>query len=253
MPDDTAAEASQAALRSQIGNYLRLVELSGTREIIMPQAGRGRRSSGEAPASPAGAGPDTLAALELRVASCNRCGLHRTRKNVVFGEGSPTSRLMFVGEGPGRDEDIEGRPFVGRAGVLLTRIIQAMGLQRADVYIVNVVKCRPPENRNPEPDEIAECLPYLEKQIDLIAPEVICTLGNISTQTLTGLRNGITSMRGRFYDYRGIKVMPTFHPAACLRKPETKRLVWEDVKQVMKILDLPIRGVMRNGSGKNEH
>jgi DNA polymerase len=171
---------------------------------------------------------------------------------MVFGEGDPSSRLMFIGEGPGRDEDLQGRPFVGRAGMLLTKIIQAMGLRRKDVYITNIVKCRPPGNRNPEPDEISECLPYLEKQIELIKPEVICTLGNVATQTLTGMRSGITSMRGRFYTYRDIRLMPTFHPAACLRKPETKRLVWEDIKQVMKVLDLPIRGVMRDGPSKSK-
>jgi DNA polymerase len=147
---------------------------------------------------------------------------------------------MFIGEGPGRDEDLQGRPFVGRAGMLLTKIIEAMGLSRADVYIANVVKCRPPGNRNPDLDEIAECLPHLERQIEMIKPLVICTLGNISTQTLLDVKSGITSVRGRFFEYRGIKVMPTFHPAACLRKPETKRLVWKDVKQIMKALELPI-------------
>jgi DNA polymerase len=172
---------------------------------------------------------------------------------MVFGEGSPSSRLVFVGEGPGRDEDLQGRPFVGRAGMLLTKIIQAMGLERKDVYITNIVKCRPPGNRNPEPDEISECLPYLEEQIEIIGPEVICTLGNVATQTLTGMRSGITSMRGRFYDYRGVRLMPTFHPAACLRRAATKRYVWEDIKKIMEVLGLPIRGVMRDGSSQNKH
>jgi DNA polymerase len=160
---------------------------------------------------------------------------------------------MFVGEGPGADEDRTGRPFVGRAGALLTKIIQAMGLERGDVYIANIVKCRPPGNRDPEPDEISECLPYLEKQIDIIRPRVICSLGRVATQTLIRERTGISLLRGRFFEYRGIKLMPTFHPAACLRQPSSKRLVWEDIKKVMKELGLPIRGVTRNGHSKNRN
>jgi DNA polymerase len=159
---------------------------------------------------------------------------------------------MFIGEGPGRDEDLSGEAFVGKAGMLLTRIIEAMGLTREDVYITNIVKCRPPNNRNPELDEISECLPYLEKQIDTIHPEVICTLGVVATQAITGMRRGISAMRGRPHDYRGFTVIPTFHPAACLRYPSNKKLVWEDIKKVMKTLGLPIRGVMRNGPSKNK-
>jgi uracil-DNA glycosylase family 4 len=226
----------------------------------IPSAGhtRSRRAGGEVTgtsqvATSPGSSVGALSDLIDRMSSCTGCDLHKTRTNTVFGEGSPSSRLMFVGEGPGRDEDLQGRPFVGRAGMLLTKIIQAMGLERKDVYITNIVKCRPPGNRNPEPDEISECLPYLEKQIELIGPEVICTLGNVATQTLTGLRSGITSMRGRFYDYRGVRLMPTFHPAACLRRAATKRYVWEDIKKIMEVLGLPIRGVMRDGSSKNKH
>jgi uracil-DNA glycosylase family 4 len=220
---------------------------------LSAQAGRpevtGTSPVGTSPGSSVG----VLSDLIDRMSACTRCDLHKTRNNMVFGEGDPSSRLMFVGEGPGRDEDLQGRPFVGRAGMLLTKIIQAMGLERKDVYITNIVKCRPPGNRNPEPDEISECLPYLEKQIDLIEPEVICTLGNVATQTLTGMRSGITSMRGRFYDYRGVRLMPTFHPAACLRRAATKRYVWEDIKKIMDVLGLPIRGVMKDGSSKNKH
>ena len=180
-----------------------------------------------------------LETLREEVLSCTRCGLHATRSNTVYGEGDPSARLMFVGEGPGRDEDLSGRPFVGKAGMLLTRIIGAMGLKREEVYITNIVKCRPPGNRNPELDEISECLPFLEKQIELIRPEIICTLGVVATQTITGSRRGIGAMRGRVHDYKGINVVPTFHPAACLRYPANKKFVWEDVKEIMKFLERP--------------
>jgi uracil-DNA glycosylase family 4 len=232
---------------SQISNWLRLVELSGTREVLLGKPSL--LDTGSAPdvqASP-------LESLREDIARCTKCDLHGNRKNVVFGEGNPSSSLMFIGEGPGAEEDLQGRPFVGRAGMLLTKIIVAMHLKRTDVYITNVVKCRPPGNRDPELDEIMECLPYLEKQIEIIQPKVICTLGRVATQTITGSRSGISEMRGRDYDYRGRSVIPTFHPAACLRKPDTKRLVWEDIKKIMAILDLPIRGVMRNGAGKDNH
>jgi uracil-DNA glycosylase family 4 len=281
MADGQAAGMSQEDLRDELCNWLQLLEISGMQDVILKKqawvstwaeleaVGPGNQQVGDrgmelthraakgadiASAGPASGSPvTTLSDLIDRMASCTRCGLHRTRTNIVFGEGNPSSRLMFVGEGPGRDEDVQGRPFVGRAGILLTKIIEAMGLKRNDVYIANIVKCRPPGNRNPEPDEISECLPYLEKQVEIIKPEIICTLGNVATQTLTGMRSGISSMRGRFYDYRGVRVLPTFHPAACLRKPETKRLVWEDIKKVMQFLGLPIRGVMRNGPSKNKH
>jgi uracil-DNA glycosylase family 4 len=233
-------------LRAQLANWLRLVDLSGTHEVVMVEPGSGDLLEPHHVEDP-------LSSLEGEVSDCRRCGLHQSRTNVVFGEGDPTSDVMFVGEGPGADEDRTGRPFVGRAGALLTKIIQAMGLERGNVYIANVVKCRPPGNRDPEPDEIAECLPYLEKQIDIIKPRVICALGRVATQTLVGERGGITSLRGRFFEYRGIKLMPTFHPAACLRQPSDKRLVWEDIKKVMNELGLPIRGVMRNGPGKDRN
>jgi DNA polymerase len=219
-------------LREELCNWLKLLRVSGVREVIL------------GPVAAPGAGGSPLDALRSKVDACARCGLHKTRTKVVFGQGNPNARLMFVGEGPGRDEDLQGEAFVGRAGMLLTRIIKAMGMDRKDVYIANIVKCRPPGNRNPEPDEISECLPYLVEQIDIIGPEVICTLGGVATQTLTGQRAGITALRGRFHSYRGIKLMPTFHPAACLRKPECKRDVWEDVKRIMNELSLPIPGVV---------
>jgi len=233
-------------LTIQLANWLQLVELSGTGEVMMARTGL------EAPAGSV-SGDQALEALRERLLDCESCGLHEGRTNLVFGEGNPSSDLMFIGEGPGRDEDRTGRPFVGRAGALLTRIIQAMGLERHDVYIANIVKCRPPGNRDPEPDEIAGCLPNLERQIDIIKPRVICALGRVATQTLVGERSGITALRGRFFEYRGIRLMPTFHPAACLRQPSNKRLVWEDIKKVMKELGLPIRGVMRNGPSKDRN
>jgi len=170
--------------------------------------------------------------LREAAARCVKCGLHETRTNVVFGEGDAAARLMFVGEAPGRDEDIQGRPFVGRAGQLLTRIIESIGLTREEVYIANILKCRPPKNRNPLPDEIACCLPYLTEQIEIIRPRIICALGAFASQTLIGTSEGITRLRGTFYDYHGIKLMPTFHPAACLRNPSTKKHVWEDMKRI---------------------
>lgn len=183
----------------------------------------------EEPAAPA---RETLAVIREDLGDCTRCALSGGRKNIVFGVGNPHARLMFVGEGPGADEDEQGEPFVGKAGQLLDRIIEAIGLSRADVYIANVVKCRPPGNRNPEPAEIAACLPFLERQIASIAPAVLVTLGNVPTKTLLGTTTGIVKMRGLWKEYRGIPLMPTFHPAYLLRTPGDKRLVWEDMQQV---------------------
>jgi uracil-DNA glycosylase len=181
----------------------------------------------------------TLDALRSHIGDCERCKLAPGRTNLVFGVGNPQADLLFVGEGPGRDEDLRGEPFVGRAGQLLTEIItKGMKLQRSDVYIANVVKCRPPENRNPEPDEIASCMPFLARQIDIVRPRVIVALGTFAAQTLLGVRTPITRMRGVWHDYHGIKVMPTFHPAYLLRNPGDKRLVWEDIKVVMEELGL---------------
>jgi uracil-DNA glycosylase family 4 len=183
----------------------------------------------------------SLEALRAFLGDCRRCKLANKRTNVVFGVGHPNADLMFVGEGPGRDEDLQAEPFVGRAGQLLTEIItRGMKLRRADVYIANVVKCRPPENRNPESDEIATCMPFLARQIELIAPRVIVALGTFAAQTLLGVKTPITRMRGVWHEYRGVKVMPTFHPAYLLRNPGDKRLVWSDIKQVMGELGLPV-------------
>lgn len=177
----------------------------------------------------------SLEELRDNIGDCRRCKLHSGRTHVVFGVGNPNAKLMFVGEGPGRDEDLKGEPFVGRAGQLLTDIItKGMGLAREDVYIANVVKCRPPQNRNPEADEVASCEPFLKKQIELIRPEIIVALGKFAVQTLLQSKVPITRLRGNWHTYMGIKLMPTFHPAYLLRNPADKKLVWEDIKKVMK-------------------
>jgi uracil-DNA glycosylase len=179
----------------------------------------------------------SLEELRAAIGDCQRCKLCSGRTNLVFGVGNPNAKLMFVGEGPGRDEDLQGEPFVGRAGQLLTDIItKGMGLKRDDVYIANVVKCRPPENRNPEPDEVAACEPFLRKQIDLIRPKIIVGLGKFAVQTLLQSKVPITKVRGNWHSYHGIKLMPTFHPAYLLRNPADKKLVWEDIKKVIKEL-----------------
>lgn len=182
---------------------------------------------------------ENLAALRAHIGDCQRCKLAGGRTNLVFGVGNENADLMFVGEGPGYDEDVKGEPFVGRAGQLLTEIItKGMKLRREDVYIANVVKCRPPNNRNPEPDEIASCMPFLARQIALVQPRVIVALGKFGAQTLLGVATPITRMRGQWHEYQGIKVMPTFHPAYLLRNPGDKRLVWEDIKKVMSELGI---------------
>ena len=164
---------------------------------------------------------------------CERCELHQGRNTVVFGAGSGNADLMFVGEAPGADEDQQGVPFIGRAGQLLTKIIEAMELTRDDVYIANVIKCRPPGNRNPKPIEIESCEPFLLRQIELIKPKVICALGTFAAQTLLGTNQSISSLRGSFHDYHGSKLMATYHPAYLLRNPNSKRDVWEDMQKVM--------------------
>jgi uracil-DNA glycosylase family 4 len=190
-------------------------------------------------AEPAVARAATLEDLRAVIGDCRRCKLAPHRTNLVFGVGNPRARLVFVGEGPGRDEDLQGEPFVGRAGQLLTEIItKGMKLRREDVYICNVIKCRPPENRNPEPDEVASCEPFLVRQLQLISPEVIVALGKFAAQTLLRTKAPITQIRGRWFDYQGIRLMPTLHPAYLLRNPADKRLVWEDIQKVMRVLGL---------------
>jgi len=182
----------------------------------------------------------TLAEIREELGDCKRCKLHRTRRTIVFGEGNEKATLMFIGEGPGYDEDVQGRPFVGRAGQLLTKIIESIHLAREEVYIANIIKCRPPQNRNPEPDEIQSCNPFLTKQIGAIRPKIICALGTFSAQTLLKTDTKITALRGKLYDLEGIKVIPTYHPAFLLRNPERKREVWEDMKKIDEWLNHPI-------------
>ena len=187
----------------------------------------------EVPAEPSS---ETLEEIRADIGECLRCKLHESRTHIVFGEGNPNAELMFIGEGPGADEDATGRPFVGAAGKLLDKIIDAIGLKRDDVYIANVVKCRPPGNRKPEKDESSTCQQFLFRQISVIGPKVIVSLGNTPAEALIGIKGGITRIRGEFYDYHGMKIMPTFHPAYLLRDPTKKREVWEDMKKVRDLL-----------------
>jgi DNA polymerase len=178
-----------------------------------------------------------LAGVRTEIGDCVRCKLHtQGRKQIVFGVGNPDADLMFVGEAPGAEEDLRGIPFVGAAGQLLTKIIEAIDLKREDVYIANVIKCRPPGNRNPEPDEVETCEPFLFQQIDVIKPKVIVALGKFAAQTILRTLDPISRLRGRVYDYRGAKLIPTFHPAYLLRNPSSKREVWEDMKLVRRLL-----------------
>lgn len=179
---------------------------------------------------------DDFLLLKDEVAACQACQLAKMRKNIVFGSGDVRAKLMFIGEAPGYDEDVQGLPFVGRAGILLTKIIEAMGIKREQVYICNILKCRPPQNRNPLPDEIASCISYLYRQIDYIRPQVICGLGKFASQTLLNTEIPITKLRGKWHEFRGIKFMPTYHPAYLLRNPGDKKLVWQDMKKVMEML-----------------
>jgi uracil-DNA glycosylase family 4 len=174
----------------------------------------------------------SLDAIRQELGECTRCRLHEGRNHLVFGAGNPHAALVFVGEGPGREEDLQGKPFVGRAGELLTRIIEAIELTREEVYIANIVKCRPPNNRDPKPDEIKTCLPFLLKQLEVIKPRIICCLGTFAARTLLGTEERISTLRGRFHVYHGAKLMPTYHPAFLLRNPHFKRDVWEDMKMI---------------------
>ena len=221
------------------------LDLSATTPAVVEQTIAAREPE-RAPATPATAtaeavanralerpSDETLESLREHIGDCTRCRLHGGRTNIVFGVGSPDADLMFVGEAPGRDEDVQGEPFVGRAGQLLTDIIKAMKLTREQVYIANVIKCRPPENRNPEPDELEACRPFIRKQVELIQPKVIVTLGRFALQSLTEKSYAISAARGQWLEYNGIKVMPTYHPAYLLRNPSAKKDVWADMKKVM--------------------
>lgn len=221
----------------------------GMKEVSIPKGAKRAAKSGKTTASktaktqgqaaPVDGLADAMKLEDVRkvIGNCTRCKLCSGRKNIVFGTGNPNADLMFIGEAPGRDEDIKGEPFVGRAGQLLTKIIEAMNFKREDVYIANIAKCRPPENRNPEPDEVAACIPFLIRQAEIIKPKVIVCLGSVATQNLLGTEEKITTMRGKFTSWQGIPVMPTYHPAFLLRNPNMKRPVWEDMQIVMKKLE----------------
>jgi DNA polymerase len=193
---------------------------------------------------------DTLLKIREDLGDCTRCKLHKTRTNIVFADGNPNAQLVFVGEGPGHDEDVQGLPFVGRAGKLLTQMIEAMGLQRKDVYICNVVKCRPPENRLPEKDEVAQCSPFLLRQLDTIDPKVIVCLGACAAQTLLETNRGISQFRGEWLEFRRKKLMATYHPAYLLRNPSAKSEVWKDLQKVMAVLGLQGKKAKAVDSGR---
>jgi DNA polymerase len=232
-----------AAIAAEAARHLAWLRDAGVEEVPVPRAPRPPGPSpgaglagnpGRYSLSDKGCGSPELLAVREDLGECSRCKLHGGRTRLVFGVGNPRARLLFVGEGPGADEDRQGEPFVGRAGQLLTRMIEAMGFARSEVYIANVVKCRPPENRDPEPDEIVSCEPFLRAQIAAIGPQVIVALGRFAVQTL--LRDGspISRQRGRWREYQGVRCMPTFHPAYLLRSPADKAKAWDDLKLVMK-------------------
>jgi uracil-DNA glycosylase family 4 len=222
----------------ELAEHLRYFAELGVTGFSRDAAWRTRSGLPPAPdeSDQAGDPADALRAIREELGDCTRCKLHGGRTTLVFGVGNPRADLMFVGEGPGADEDVQGIPFVGRAGQLLTQIIKAMGYERDDVYIANVVKCRPPGNRNPEPDEIAQCQPFLLRQIEAVSPRAIVALGKFAAQTLLQTTDPITRLRGRFYRVAATPLMPTFHPSYLLRNPSAKREVWDDMKQVMALL-----------------
>jgi len=205
---------------------LEIVKNWGKRPAVRP-ASRKKASS-----------PETPESIRRNIGDCHRCKLSQSRMNIVFGTGNPGARLMFVGEAPGYEEDQSGEPFMGEAGELLTRIIQAMKLTREEVYLCNIIKCRPPGNREPKYTEIARCLPFLERQIRAVAPEFVCALGDFAARALLKTNRPFSAIRGRFHDYMGIKVMPTFHPALLLQEPGKKRETWHDMQQLMKALGI---------------
>ena len=222
-----------------VGDYVRYLQRLGVTQLplTLPSPRAAQDSFDSAQPAPS-SGAAELARLEASVRNCQACRLHEGRRQVVFGTGNPDADLVFVGEAPGRDEDLQGEPFVGRAGQLLTRIIQAIGLRREDVYILNVIKCRPPQNRNPLPDEVAACRPLIDRQLACLKPRVICALGTFAAQALLRSDERISRLRGRFHPMGDILVRPTFHPAYLLRNPQEKRKVWEDMQDIQRELDL---------------
>jgi DNA polymerase len=209
---------------------LELEKVSGVLEMVL-SSHRGKKNN-----DPKTDISGKLGSLKREVQNCQACDLYKTRKNIVFGEGNPTAELVFVGEAPGQEEDLSGRPFVGQAGRLLTRIIEAMGLSREDVYICNVLRCRPPHNRPPRPQEVLSCQGYLKRQLDIIRPKVICCLGRFAAFSILGSNAPLSRLRNRFYNYGEAKVMVTFHPGYLLRNPAAKKLVWSDMKKIRDLL-----------------
>jgi len=216
-----------------VKNFIELEKESGLNEVMLKSIQKRsiKASSYEEPCF-AKNKTEALAQLKDSVLNCTECALSKSRRNPVFGEGSPDADLMFIGEAPGLQEDIQAKPFVGKAGTLLTKIIEAIGLKREDVYIANCLKCRPPQNRNPLASEILACREFFMKQINIISPKLICCLGKFAAQTVLMSEESISRLRGKFYNFENIKVMPTFHPAYLLRNPQDKRLVWEDMKKI---------------------
>jgi DNA polymerase len=221
-----------ASVTADLKKYLISEKESGQRDMYFQKKSGPAGGIAQPAAHQDGPGGAALRQFNEEIKDCKKCGLHKTRTKFVFGEGNPRAQLVFVGEAPGRDEDQQGRPFVGRAGQLLTKIIEAMGYKREDVFICNVLKCRPPNNRAPEPGEVEQCEPHLLEQLRLIGPKAICALGTHAAHTLLKTDTPISAMRGNFYDYHGIKLMPTYHPAYLLRNPAEKRKVWEDVQKI---------------------
>ena len=235
---NTATDAA-GALR----DYVRYLQRLGVTDLpVTLPSPRDAPQGLNTPEPAAFSGAAQLAELEASVRNCQACRLHEGRRQVVFGTGNPDADLVFVGEAPGHEEDLQGEPFVGRAGQLLTRIIQAIGLTRGDVYILNVIKCRPPQNRNPLPDEVAACRPLIDKQLACLKPRVICALGTFAAQALLRSDERISRLRGRFHPMGNILVRPTFHPAYLLRNPQEKRKVWQDMQDIQRELGLPDRG-----------
>jgi DNA polymerase len=250
-------DTDPAIIRASLGAYLEELRESGLEGLPAepsydePQRVPQATSTKDLERDPTLAGPsaegalhhEALDAIRKNLGECKRCKLGATRKNLVFGTGNPKARLVFVGEGPGADEDEKGEPFVGDAGRMLNRIITAMGIKREDVYICNVVKCRPPGNRNPEPDEIEACAPFLLRQIKSVRPEAIVALGKFAAQTLLETKEPISKLRGRFRNFHGIPLMPTYHPSYLLRSGGNSDSfwdVWEDMTQVLQLLKLPV-------------
>lgn len=243
---------------ASVREYLQELEESGV-DGLPEEQGQGAWGKGQEPPSatiqaPVSA-PRTLSSLRQQIGDCRRCSLAQSRTRLVFGSGNEQARLVFVGEAPGADEDRQGEPFVGEAGQILTRLIEAMGLTRAQVYICNVLKCRPPANRNPHKDEIAVCSPFLQQQLKIIKPEVIVALGTFAAQTLLDTKEPISRLRGTFHTCQGIALMPTFHPSFLLRNKENKQHywdVWKDMEQVLRKLKLPVPEKKRGPGARSQ-